>query len=60
MLYFTATPERHFVLFWIVCINRGGEAFAPPPLFIILCRLAYSLMLGSSNPYPCFLSMSLR
>lgn len=25
MLYFTATPERHFVHFGIICINIGGE-----------------------------------
>ena len=42
--------ERLFVHFGIICINIGGEAFAPPPIFIILCRLAYSLMLGSPNP----------
>lgn len=26
MLYFTATSQRHFAYFRIVCINRGGEA----------------------------------
>lgn len=26
MLYFTATPERHFVHFGIICINIGGGA----------------------------------
>lgn len=40
MLYFTATPERHFVHFGIICINKGGEAFALylsiPPKFLIL------------------------
>ena len=25
MFYFTATPERHFVHFRVICINIGGE-----------------------------------
>ena len=41
--------ERLFVHFRVVCINIGGEALRSAA-YIILCRLAYSLMLGSSNP----------
>ena len=39
MFYFTATPERLFVHFRIICIYIGGEAFSPylsiPPKFLI-------------------------
>ena len=40
MFYFTLNSERLFVHFGIICINIGGEAFAPylsiPPKFLIL------------------------
>lgn len=51
MFYFTVTSERHFFYFGIICINIGGEALrSAASIYIILCRFAYSLMLGSSNP----------